>query len=290
MLTLKPLTSSRAAAALLTACSPSPQADHPAAPPAAPPPAAAAAPPLVVAAGSARAWAGTWSYREAFAAGTLTITPRPDDPAAFDFAFESDNGAHTGDISGRAALRSGVARYTAPASEYGPCQLVFRRSGPNTVTVEQPEGTCGAGAGVSFAGQYARDGSPQARQAAKAAEPTMLSLGILQNSQEDAAFRQVVGPDYGRFTASSQLISEEEDAALPGARVYDSFVRGLGSVMQNIVVIDPQHSIWAAVVAGDSILYYTSRPEDARRLPAPVEKWRTGMGKGKTLVYMSDRP
>lgn len=287
---LKLLPGALAAAAFLTACSSSPETDRPAAAPTLPPVAAPVPAPPAATADSARAWAGTWSYQDAFASATLTITPRPNDPAAFDFAFEAITGAHTGQVSGRAELRGGVARYIATASEDGPCQLIFRRGGPRTIRVEQPEGSCGAGAGVSFEGQYAQDGGARPHSAAEPAEPTMLNRGAFRNAREDAAFRQLVGADYGRFTASAQLVSEEEDAELPGARVYDSFVRGLGSVLQNVVVIDGQRNLWAAVVAGDSILYYTSRPEDAHRLPAPVEKWRLRMGEDKTVVYKSERP
>ncbi|RTQ48871.1 hypothetical protein EJV47_14840 [Hymenobacter gummosus] len=251
--------------------------------PAAPPAPAAPVPP----APSLRAWTGTWAYHDEFDSGTLTIRSRPGDTEGFDFELQGLSGAHTGELSGRARLKKNVSRYSADNPEEGPCQLIFRLTEDSTLTVEQPKGTCGAGAGVSFAGEYRRE-TGRGAAAAKPKETTMLSRGIFRTPSEDAAFRQLVGADYRRFTESAQLVSEDTDSEFLGATVYESSVRGLGSVEGNMVIIDKDKHIWAAVLAGDSVLYYTNRPDYLTRLPGAIDKWQSyAQEEPRTVVYMS---
>lgn len=270
----------------LAACSGNSQPESAAPPPAAPaPPPAPTVPATPIPA--AEPWAGTWAYDADFDSGTLTITRRPDDAAGFSFALEAFSGSHSGELRGRARLQKGYARYVASPDE-SPCELIFRLNPDSSLTVEQPEGTCGAGAGVSFAGRYQREASGTRKAAPK--EITLLSRGIFHSSAEDAAFRRLVGADYHRFAESAQLVSEDTTSEFPGATVYDAFVRGLGGVMASIIIVGPPGRLWAAVVAGDSVLYFTNQPEYANRLPATIRRWSGATVEENRIIEYKSQP
>jgi hypothetical protein len=116
---------------------------------------------------------------------------------------------------------------------------------------------CGTGLGVNYSGQYLS--SAIKRQAPKTAVK-LVTQRILQNDQENDHFRKLAGKDYELFLNSSQLTSESIDIDSLQARGYESGVRGLFTYQENIILINNQMQIWAAVIEEDKVYYYTNSP------------------------------
>ncbi|UOQ52034.1 hypothetical protein [Hymenobacter cellulosivorans] len=201
-------------------------------------------------------WEGSWQLKSTFAASNLTITPGRD--GTFKFALSAYDGAHTGELSGSATIYQNTATFTGNAEETAGCRLRFELEG-NIIRVEQLAGTCDAGVGVTYAGRYTKAAEFR-QQAARVA--TMRSLGILTEPQ-DEALRRLVGPDYALFTGSSQLSDEAPDSTGTGATVHHSYVRGLASILENVVLTKHDAVLWAAVIQDDSILFYSTQPRQA---------------------------
>jgi hypothetical protein len=102
----------------------------------------------------------------------------------------------------------------------------------------------------------------------------LVTLRILQNDQENDHFRKLAGKDYELFLNSSQLTSESIDIDSLQVRGYESGVRGLFTYQENIILINNQMQIWAAVIEEDKVYYYTNSPQFRSSLPQTIEQWR----------------
>jgi hypothetical protein len=210
-------------------------------------------------------WVGNWEVRSTFAGATLEITRQAGDSLAF--TLLASNGAHMGEIAGYATGNADSATFLN-AQEGDTCLITFRLRGDTLVEVDQQSGLCSAGMGVTYTGAYAKAGTRQPPV------ETLVTLGILRDDQEEAAFRQLVGADYDLFLESSQLTSEESDLDSLGARVHTSGVRGLFTLSENIILVNGQGQLWAAVIDGDNVNYYTNHHAYKETLPRTIEQWR----------------
>jgi hypothetical protein len=51
-------------------------------------------------------------------------------------------------------------------------------------------------------------------------------------------------------------------------------LRGLYTIMENIIMIDSSKNIWAAVIDDNKIYYFTNRLDYKTKLPRTIENWR----------------
>lgn len=222
----------------------------------------------------AKNWIGYWQHEEKFSGGTLKITGIKG--GAFTFSMDAVDGAAGGEVEGSAKLQGYHALYTK--KEYGgACRIEFTFEG-DSVYVDQQEGNCEAGAGVYYSGYYYKN--PPKRP-----EETLLSLGMLDNEAQDKKFRTLVGDDYKLFVNSSQLVFEKQkdkDSLL--AVVHQAAVKHSFSVRENIILINDHQDIWAAVIHGDSVNYYTNRRDYKHRVPRTIDSWRENFNE-KPVVF-----
>ncbi len=122
--------------------------------------------------------------------------------------------------------------------------------------------------GVTYSGAYRKAGTKLPP------DETLATLGILKNDREETQFRRLVGNDYDLFLNSSQLTAEESDLDSLAARVHTSGVRGLFTLAENIIMVDGQGQMWAAVIDDDNVYYYTNSNDYKDTLPRTIEKWR----------------
>lgn len=82
----------------------------------------------------------------------------------------------------------------------------------------------------------------------------------------------------------SQLTTEESDPDSLAARVHASGVRGLFTLVENIIMVNGEGQMWAAMIDDDNVYYYTNSDDHKDTLPRTIEKWRERFAE-KPVVY-----
>ncbi len=107
--------------------------------------------------------------------------------------------------------------------------------------------------------------------------------------EELYAFTQLVGPEYAQqFTERFVTISRPDAITSGSIRVYEGAVPGLYTMMEGLIAVESPTRVWAAVIDGDVVRYFSTVPEDTRKLPAFVDSWRARFAE-KLVVYMNAR-
>ncbi len=210
---------------------------------------------------------------DTFDQATIKITDVT--PKNFKFNILSVSGAHIGNLEGLAEIKGNRAVY----ADNGKCRIIFKMVGAY-LTVEATEGCreyAGAGAAVYFDGTYRKGEVPTT---------TLKSRGIFQTKHEEQAFRHLVGRDDELFVDSLSMISPGDDLDGLGAKVVRGGAKGLFTIVEAIIMYRDADHLWAAVIDGDVVKYYTAVPEFQNRLPRTIEKWREPF-KGKQVLFMS---
>lgn len=215
-------------------------------------------------------WTGNWSRTGSgkFQPAELDISKIDD--KGFEFSLTAQNGANDGEITGRATFRSDGAFFKSPEKDVD-CEVTFKK-GTEALEVETSEG-CSyyGGQGVWFSGKFGHD-EP------KEEELSLYDRGIFSSTEEEDAFKALVGDKLEAFLDTIQLTSDEKDLDNLGAEVTRSGVRGLFTIQESLIMHDKSGRIWAAVlVPSDSdkkVFYFTNVKEFANRLPKTFENWR----------------
>ncbi len=218
-------------------------------------------------------WSGEWERIDSNKFDNATVKITDVTPKNFKFTIIAVSGAHVGETEGLAEIKGNRAFYAAET-----CRVIFKIVGAD-LTVQATEGCLkDAGTGVYFDGTY--------RKGEKVPAPTLKSRGILRTEKEERAFRKLVGRDYELFVNSMQLIFQEDELDGLGARVVRGAVRGLFTIVEAIIMYRDADRMWAAVIDGDVVKYYTTVPEFRSRLPRTIEEWRESF-KEKKVLFMS---
>jgi hypothetical protein len=219
-------------------------------------------------------WVGDWKNEDMFHGGELHITEIKKDK--FSFSIYVSDGGGSGELEGSAKLQ-GYRALFAKKEYRGTCRIEFIFEG-DSVSVDQLEGHCDAGAGVYYGGVYYKH--PPKRE-----EENLVSLGLLTTAAEDKKFRELVGDDYKLFVESSQIIFKDaEDKDSLHAIVHQAGVKHEFNSRQNIILITDHMDIWAAVIDEDSVNYYTNRSDYKHRLPKTIDSWRENFNE-KPIVF-----
>jgi len=211
------------------------------------------------------AWSGKWSRTESyFCPATLIIWNVS--KTGFDFKLSAASGANMGGIGffegpQRTRFIGGAAVYQTPEGTLTFCLK------DGKLTIDQQGGDLWAGLGVSFYGQYKRG-------EAILVPPTLVEHGVFENPAQEKVFKALAGENYETFLEAFQLVWKEDDLDHIGARVYHGGVRGLFTYMEGIIMTTPNGEMWAAVIAGDKVLYFTNSKR-INGLPLTIENWRS---------------
>lgn len=225
------------------------------------------------AAESNSAWKGKWQRNIRMNEGNLEITGTGED--SLSFTLLATSGGNVGVVDGKILVSGRKARYTVED-----CDLVFTLMGDSAIDVEQKDGLCFAGLGVTYSGSYINEKMAPAQK-----DVDLYDLGMLP-AKADSQLRALTGKDYDLFLKSTQLTSEDEDLDKVKAKVLASGVRGLFSTMENMIMYTDKGDIWAAVInmekdsvfkdkLNGKVYYYTNRADYANRLPATIDRWRS---------------
>lgn len=216
---------------------------------------------------ASKLWLGTWERRQWGYSATLEIVDIKGDSIIF--SLVAFNGAHGGEIEGKAIVKNGIATFHNN-TEYDTCLIEFKLNKDTSIAIEQKKGICYAGMGVTYEGQYKNSKNlPEEEK-----EETLLSLGIFKTEKEDSLFRSLVGENYSLFVYSTQTTAEEEDLDSLNARVYSSGVTGLYRIQENIIMTDSLNNIWAAVLDREKVYYFTNNSKYKKTIPGTIDSWR----------------
>jgi hypothetical protein len=212
-------------------------------------------------------WLGKWERQDHNNQGTLIIKSVKKHFAEFELMAFS--GANDGSIEGKAKINNRTATlYQSNADES--CLISFKLLSDKIISIEQKSGNCQTGLNVTYSGEYKNE-----KHSTKAKEKiTLKKLGVFETNDEDAAFETLVGKNYQLFVNSTQIQIEEDDLDKLNTKVTSSAIRGLYTIMENIIMIDSSKNIWAAVIDDNKIYYFTNRLDYKTKLPRTIENWR----------------
>lgn len=203
--------------------------------------------------------AGEWSRRGDTQYERSAVVIDKVTAAGFHFAANASSGGHGGEIEGVAVRTAADAVFKEED-----CQVRFTRNSGRLVLTETSP--C-AGAYVAFGGEYAKG--------EKARFITLTDLGILAANVTEKAFEAVVGKDYELFASSFQFRYEEKDLDGLGTKVMSGAVKGLFTSMEAVVMSRPDGKLFAAVIDGDFVKYYSNDPAFTTKLPKTIDEWRS---------------
>lgn len=220
------------------------------------------------------AWTGRWSRtRYYFSPAKLIIWNVSE--TGFDFTLSATSGANMGMIGSlsegpaRAQFVNGDAVYEA---REGILTFYLR---DDKVVIEQ-KGNIYAGMGVVYLGEYQKG-------EVVLVPPTLVEHRVFHDSSEEMAFKALVGDYYHSFLSSFHLTSEEKDLDRVGASVHRGGVRGLFTYMEGIIMRTPGGEIWAAIIQGKEVKYFTNSKR-FNGLPLTIENWRSRFKSKEVII------
>jgi hypothetical protein len=221
---------------------------------------------------ASKKWKGKWEREVWGNQATLEITKIKGNKLTFRiFAIA---GANIGELKGTAKAKGKKASFKDGTN----CTLEFTLT-DDYIEVAQKEGDCGSGNGVTYAGKYKHEKfSSDEEMTTDLAELKILS------QEEDIIFRELVENKYNAFVNSAQSTKKCNDLDNFQAKVTCNHIPGLNGVMESIIMVDKNHSIWAAVLEEGKVYYFTTDSNFKDKLPNTIDQWREKF-KDNKIVY-----
>src|SRR6478736_3055988 len=98
-----------------------------------------------------KTWIGSWERRLWQNEATLEIKSIKGD--SLEFVLSASNGGNTGELEGVAIAKNNVASFLSVDASYS-CSIEFTLIADSIIGVNQKTGTCSAGMGVLYSGEY----------------------------------------------------------------------------------------------------------------------------------------
>lgn len=107
---------------------------------------------------------------------------------------------------------------------------------------------------------------------------------VFRDKEVAPALRVLLNKNYRQLIDSIRHASYPEDSLSfvdrEGVLTLRGFVPGLFTIMEAILIVEPCGHIYAAILDdGERFLYFSNDREYTDRLPAEVERWRSGIEK-----------
>lgn len=196
-----------------------------------------------------------------------SVTITNSDTTGFDFEIEAYYQVNLGNIEGRANVSGTVGTYTETLDNRSntECKLVFTFTDTDHVSVQDVDNGCAsyyAGRGVSFDGNYLKGFKIKEEK---------LDQSYFKSSKDYESFKKIVGMDIKEFDKFASMPVEKFDSD----DYYDvTFgVGGLYTIMQAIIIVEPDSNVSAAFIDGAVVRFYTNVPGYKDTLPEQVESW-----------------
>jgi len=216
-------------------------------------------------------WNGEWIRKgsEMFSLSTLKIYGITDRQFGFDIFASS--GGNTGEMNGVAIYVGMKGAFVGP--EEDPCSINFEFKARTVVVTTTGGCSMYGGAGVSFAGEYAKDIAEPERQSLK-------ERGVFKTKEAEKAFSELVGWHYEEFLETAHKMTEEKELDGFSAKVYSFGVEGLFTIQESIIMVGKTGKIWAALLypedggKGKKLWYFTNDSRFEKQIPKTIAVWR----------------
>ncbi len=220
---------------------------------------------------SIKDYEGGWTGKNSTVFDISSININPINTNQFSFVISSISGANDASFEGLANIKDDKADGIFNDDSLIDCNIKFSFD-KNIIKLEntsKSEVIC-LGVGTYFDGEYARD--------VKLKEVSVEN--VFEEEIKFEEFKRLVGNDIKLFNNTAQSIFEVKDLDNINAKVNISSVRGLGKIMESIIMVDPTGKIWAAVIDSDKkvIRYYTNVFAYKNSLPKTIQEWEKDVG------------
>ena len=217
-------------------------------------------------------WIGSWIRNEYQNPGKLEILNV--NYNSIQFELHASNGGHESSVEGIAiATDTTIAIFSSKESNDS-CKIEFRLIG-DSIVVKEVGNKCVKTLGVVFDGIYKNENNIKVEDEEYNQNKSLFDIGIFKTEIQDSIFRALVEDKYSLFVETTQLTSEDDDLDSLNVVVKSSGVRGLFTQMENIIMIDLENNMWAAVIDDKQrVLYFTNGEAFKNKLPKTIENWR----------------
>ena len=112
---------------------------------------------------------------------------------------------------------------------------------------------------------------------------------IFRDREVAPALRALLKRDYGLFKESLAQATYPDDADdfmdQNGVLTLEGGVKGLYTIMEAALIIEPCGNIYAVILAeGKQFLYFTNDAKYTNRLPPAIEKWRSNVESRRSQI------
>lgn len=218
-------------------------------------------------------WTGHWKREGYFDGSSLEITSQNENMIRF--SIDAIDGGHMGFLEGYAVINQNTAIYVEQSSgeEFNESEnivVLFTLNGDTTITIKEMSMYNGAGFGVSYNGDYTRGDSKDTLN-----EYVPNGRKIFNNESQETIFKELVGNYYIDFLNTTQVKETATDIDGFKATVHYFAVKHMYTLMESIIIIDSSNKIWAAVIDGENLYYFTNSQKHKKSLPKTINKWRS---------------
>ncbi len=258
---------------------------------------------FALAATTADSWNGEWVREGSISGYFAKLTIKDATDKSLSYYLDSVEGGHVCNVSNgeemnfeKATIVGDVA-ISQPYSDNGdlnnvldPTYMMKLVKDKDIITItessESGEGGYYCGVGATIVGRYVRNG--------KIKETTFDDIITWANADNDikitAAEKQaitklILSGYLQRFVENMGALSLTQNQKTKN-KILTGFVPGVASFMEAIIVVGPKNKVWAAVVDGERVLYFTNVAKDYAKPPAAINDWRKGFA-GKPVVAMN---
>ncbi|MFG6114845.1 Ig-like domain-containing protein [Halobacillus sp. MO56] len=222
---------------------------------------------------------GTWERELDHNGATLVISELNED--SFSFSINAVSGANTGWLEGKAHLTKDGATYQ---DEMG-CHMTFTPINNGIEIENNYECNYYGGLGVFFDGEYLNPDIPTEERL------PFVEMGLF-TKEENNTFKELTGDYYSRFKESFHLVYDMDNQDTFEATIKHGYVRGLGGIMEGVIMSSKNGEIYAAVIGTapngeDTILYFTTDATYASKLPKTIQSWVNNLHTDYQIYYIN---
>ncbi|WP_434768524.1 lysozyme inhibitor LprI family protein [Pseudomonas triticicola] len=212
-------------------------------------------------------WDATWQLIPPGTSTSATLVTQTRDATHIAIDISAGEGANSGDLTGVAILKDGIAVYAEDA-----CKLTITPiNGVLNVVQTGADSDCGGGMAVYYAGRYIASEQPLKL------DYDLLSLGLARTPAEDQVLRSLLKNDYQKLVETSGSLQVGEDSKdVPDSRVVEMWMHGLGAI--GILMSTADAQVWLIFKSYDDqgqehLRYYTTVTKWKNRLPDVLQGW-----------------
>ena len=225
-------------------------------------------------------WIGKWNLntKRKFHTGELYIKHVAS--TGFYFEMNFNDGARSGNISGKTKIISPHSAYALienPDGEF--CLVSFRRwlsiNEKWIIEIEEGEYCRGYhGMGSTFNGEYLQ-----------VEEPIIYNGGIDELDMNEII--RLTGKYFESFMNGFQRLSAQENLDVEMTKVVCGGVKGLFTIVESIIGLNNEGDIWCAFIDDDVVRYFTNVKKYINELPKTFENWSSRFS-DKKIIYESE--